>query len=155
MNFRAVTSIAAVTALAFAAGCARSGERIGGASRAISTGQAGGVYAPRNVSKYDNETGEKFVAMNFRAQRSVTATALQQRALEDGRLEVAANLRNRLNRRIELQVQCVFKDATGFSTGDETPWQTIILTENGQESVRFASMNDKAKDFTIRAREAR
>jgi hypothetical protein len=49
----------------------------------------------------------------------------------------------------------VFKELDGFSSGDETPWQTLILTENGQESVRFVSMNDKAKDFTIRVREAR
>lgn len=153
MNIRTVSIIAASVALF--AGCARTGEKIGGASRAISTGQAGGVYAPKNATKYDNETGSKFVTMNFRAQRSVTATSLMERPLEDGRLEVSANLRNRLNRRIETQVQCVFKDVNGFGIGDETPWQTVIFTENGQESLRFTSMNDKAKDFTVRVREAR
>jgi Protein of unknown function (DUF1425) len=136
-------------------GCARTGEKIGGVSRAISTGQAGGAYPARNGGKYDYENREQFVTMNFRAQRSVTASGLMTRPLEDGRLEVAGNLRNRLNRRIEIQVQCIFKDLAGFSTGDETPWQTLILTENGQETVKFASMNDKARNFTIRAREAR
>jgi hypothetical protein len=153
MNIRSASITAVV--LVLAAGCARTGEKIGGASRAVSTGQAGGAYPGRNQGKYDLENSEKFVTMNFRAQRSVTASGIMSHPLDDGRLEVAANLRNRLNRRIEAQVQCVFKDIGGFSTGDETPWQTLILTENGQETVKFASMNDKAKDFTIRVREAR
>jgi hypothetical protein len=49
----------------------------------------------------------------------------------------------------------VFKDEQGFSTGDETPWQNVILTENSQEDLRFLSMNDKARNFTIRVRQAR
>jgi len=68
---------------------------------------------------------------------------------------VVANIRNRENRRIQVQISCVFKDAQGYSTGDETPWQNLILTENSQEAVRFVSMNDKAKKYTIRIRQAR
>jgi hypothetical protein len=49
----------------------------------------------------------------------------------------------------------VFKDSAGFSTGDETPWQDVILTENGQETVRFTSMNNQATKYTIRVRQAR
>jgi hypothetical protein len=54
-----------------------------------------------------------------------------------------------------VQVQCVFKDSAGFSTGDETPWENVILTENGQETVRFTSMNNLASKFTVRVRQAR
>ena len=68
---------------------------------------------------------------------------------------MVANIRNRENRRIQVQISCVFKDAQGYSTGDETPWQNLILTENSQEAVRFVSMNDKAKKYTIRIRQAR
>ena len=39
--------------------------------------------------------------------------------------------------------------------GDETPFQTVILTENSTEQVKFTSMNDKAKRYTIRVRQAR
>jgi hypothetical protein len=147
-----VITFAVVTATV---GCSRTAEKIGGASRALSTGQAGGAYPARNPGKYDNENREHFVAMNFRAQRSVTATGITSRTLDDGRLEVAGNLRNRLDREIQVEVQCVFKDQAGFSTGDETPWQLLFLTENGQETVRFASINENAKDFTIRVRQAR
>jgi hypothetical protein len=88
-------------------------------------------------------------------QRSVTCSGIQERILPDGRLEVTAQIRNRENRRIEVQVNCVFKDINGYSTGDETPFQTLILTENATEHVRFVSMNAQARKFTIRVRQAR
>ena len=88
-------------------------------------------------------------------QYSVTYTGIQETTLPDGRLEVVAHLRNRENRRIEVQANCVFKDLNGFSTGDETPFVTVILTENGTEDARFVSMNNLAKKYTIRVRQAR
>ncbi len=113
-----------------------------------------GAKPPVNTTKFNYETTAKFALMDSRAQTSVTCTGLQERHTEDGRLEVAANVRNRENRRIEVQVQCVFKDPQGFSV-DETPWQTLILTENGQETVRFTAMNNKATDYEVRVRSSR
>lgn len=114
-----------------------------------------GAYRPVQTDKYVTENQEKFVLMDSGAQQSVTTSGLQEHVLPDGRLEVAANIVNRLKRRIQVQVQCVFKDLQGFSTGDETPWMNVILTESGQETVRFTSLNDKARGYTIRVREAR
>jgi uncharacterized protein YcfL len=85
----------------------------------------------------------------------VTCTGLQEVPLTDGRLEVVANVKNRENRRIQVQINCVFKDAQGFSTGDETPWQTLILSEYATEAVRFTAMNTQAKKYTVRVRQAR
>lgn len=115
-----------------------------------------GAYAPVNATVGDLENRTQFVLLDPGAQRSVTlAGPIQEGVNADGRLEVVANIRNRENRRIQVQVNCVFKDAQGFSTGDETPWQTLILTENATEAVRFVSMNDKARKYTIRVRQAR
>jgi hypothetical protein len=114
---------------------------------------SGGAYAPKNATKYDLENHAKFVEMDSRVQRSVTCSGLQERIREDGRLEVVANVRNRESRRIEVQINCVFKDEQGFGVED-TPFQTLILTENAQESVRFVSISTKAKSYTIRVREA-
>lgn len=136
-------------------GCRPVGEAVGETTRTVVTGHEGGAYAPKNTTRFALENEAKFVTLDHRVQRSVTCSGLQERALEDGRLEVAANIRNRLERRIQVQVQCVFKDAQGFGTGDETPWQDLILTETAQETVRFQSFNDKAKGYTIRVREAR
>lgn len=114
-----------------------------------------GPFAPQDTTKYTLENTEKFVLMDAAVQTSVTCTGLQQRAAADGRLEVVANVKNREARRIQVQIACVFKDAQGFSTGDETPWQTLILGENTTEAVRFVSMNAQARDYTIRVRQAR
>lgn len=114
----------------------------------------GGASLPKNTTKYDYENTANFVLMDPQVQRSVTSSGIQQRTTEDGRLEVVANVRNRERRRIEVQISCVFKDEQNFPTGDETPWQTLILTENAQEGVKFTSMNNKAKGYTIRVRQA-
>ncbi|MDB6018067.1 MAG: hypothetical protein JWR19_2556 [Pedosphaera sp.] len=114
-----------------------------------------GAYVPVNTTVNDLENHEPIVLMDSRVQTSVTCSGIQQRTMEDGRLGVTANIRNRENRRIQVQVNCVFKDAQGFPTeGEETPFRTLILTENGQEPVQFISLNNKAQRYTIRIREA-
>jgi len=114
-----------------------------------------GAYAGDVPDGYDLENQTEFVLMNKRVANSVTVAGIQERVLEDGRLEVTANVLSRDRRRIQVQVSCVFKNQNGFPTGDETPWNTLILTENAQEGLRFLSMNEKARKYTIRVREAR
>lgn len=114
-----------------------------------------GPFAPLDTTKYTLENTDRFVLLDQPAQYSVTCTGLQDRWLGDGRLEVVANVKNRESRRIQVQINCVFKDEQGFSTGDETPWQTVILSENATEAVRFTAMNPQAKKYTIRVRQAR
>ncbi len=115
-----------------------------------------GPYLPQQPKTPPYESNEPLVLLDPGVRHSVTSTGQPQaRLLEDGRLEVVAQLRNRENRRIEVQANCIFKDVNGVSTGDETPFQTVILTENATEHVNFVSANDKAKRFTIRVRQAR
>lgn len=114
-----------------------------------------GPFTPQDTTKYTVENTDKFVLLDKPTQYSVTCTGLQERALPDGRLEVVANVKNRENRRIQVQINCVFKDAQGFTTGDETPFQTLVLAENSTEAVRFTAMNTLAKRYTIRVRQAR
>ena len=114
-----------------------------------------GPFAPQDTTKYTLENTESFVLLDKPAQNSVTCTGIQFHTLADGRLEVVANIKNRENRRIQVQANCVFKDDQGFSTGDETPFQTLILAENATEAVRFTAMNTVAKKYTVRVRQAR
>ena len=97
----------------------------------------------------------KFVALGSLGSRIVQCTALQENTLPDGRLEVRANILNLVNKRVDLQINCIFKDAQGFSTDDETPFQTLILDETAQETITFTSLNTKVKDYTVRVRLAR
>jgi hypothetical protein len=114
-----------------------------------------GPFAPRDTTKYTLENTEMFVLMDQRAQYSVTSTGIQRGTTEDGRLSVVANIKNRESRRIEVQVSCVFKNAEGFTTGDETPWETLMLGENETKAVTFTAMNLAADRFTVRVRQAR
>ena len=138
MNTKAPALLATV-ALALLAGCATEP----------------GPYTPQDTTKYTVENTEKFVLLDKPTQISVTCTGLQERLLPDGRLEVVANVKNREARRIQVQIQCVFKDEQRVSTGDETAWQTLILAENSTEAVRFTAMNPQAKTYEIRVRQAR
>ncbi len=128
---------------------------VGAATLLLSGCQHEGAYAPKNTTEFDLENKSNFVLLDPGAQHSVTSPGIQERLLADGRLEVIANLRNRENRRIQVEVNCVFKDEQGFSTGDETPFKTIILTENAQEAVTFTSLNSRARKYTVRVRQAR
>lgn len=114
-----------------------------------------GPFTAQDTTKFTLENTEKFVLLDKPTQTSVTCTGLQERTLPDGRLEVVANIKNREARRIQVQANCVFKDAQGFSTGDETPFQNLILAENSTEAVRFTAMNANARKYTIRVRQAR
>lgn len=114
-----------------------------------------GPFTAQDTTKYTLENTEAFVLMDKQVQYSVTSTGIQYRNLPDGRLEITANIKNRENRRIQVQVNCVFKHEDGTATGDETPWQTLILGENTTEAVTFTSMNDLARKYTIRVRQAR
>ena len=87
--------------------------------------------------------------------RSIEVVETDDRTLDDNRLEVTAKIHNRENRRIEVQVNCVFMDGKKVPTGDETPFQALILTENATETVKFTSMNSQAKRYLIRVRQAR
>ena len=119
-----------------------------------STPKDTGAYAPVNNQNANQELTSKFVLLDKGAQQSVDCPGLQERWLSDGRLQVKANVRNRENRRIQVQINCVFKDEQGFAVG-ETPFQNLILTENSIESVEFTSLNDQARTYTVRVRQAR
>lgn len=132
--------IVAVPMLILAAGCASEKHL--------------GALPPLDATANTLENTAKFVLLDQGAQHSVTCLGLQETRLPDGRLQVGANLLNRENRRIQVQANCVFKDAQGFPVED-TPFENVFLDENAQEGVKFVSANDKAQRYTIRVREAR
>lgn len=114
----------------------------------------GGAYSPKNTVKYDLENVEPFVLLGERVQRSITCSGIQQRLHADGRLEVAANVRNREHRNLQVQINCEFKDEQGFVV-DDTPFEFLMLSPLAQETVRWVSTSPQARRFTIRVREVK
>jgi hypothetical protein len=123
---------------AFQAGCASDRASLG----------------PQDNTKYTLENTDKFVLLDQPQQIYVSCTGLQERILPDGRLEVVANLKNRENRPLRVQAECVFRDAQGFSTGDTSPAQVLALAKYATETVRFTARNTLAKKYTVRVRQA-
>jgi uncharacterized protein YcfL len=108
-----------------------------------------------DTTKFTIESTDIFERLDPSLQGSIKCTGLQERILPDGRLEVVANVKNQEDRRIDLQINCVFKDEQGVSTGDETPFRHLSLNEHATQTVQFTSVNNQARKYTIRVREAR
>jgi hypothetical protein len=100
-------------------------------------------------TKYTIENTEKFARLDTATQAAIICTGLQEHFDVVGRLEVVANIKNRTSGGIQLRVRCVFKDANGFAIGDETPWQTLTLSHEATEAVRFTAKNKLAHKYTI------
>jgi len=74
----------------------------------------------------------------------------------EGLLAVQANIRDRTDKDVAIQVQTVFYDELGLvlysEPGNETPWTTVILSTNGTVPYRAQALNNAAKRFTIHIR---
>jgi uncharacterized protein YcfL len=96
------------------------------------------------------------VLLDPNMENSLECKRVDIRHTPDGRMEVIAYVHNLENRRLQVQINCVFQDEKGTpSEGDDTPFRTLILTENAVETVQFSSFNDRAKLYTLRIREGR
>lgn len=136
---RRVLLAASAAALALTIGCATQPE----AQPAVGT------------TKYTLENTDKFTLLDATVQHAIMCTGLQERPLADGRMEIVANLKNHDNRHIEVQADCVFKDAQSLPIGDETAWQTVPIAENATVAVRFTSTTAAAKNYTVQVRQTR
>jgi hypothetical protein len=113
-----------------------------------------GPYLPVNTMVNNVEDTSGVVLLDRAVQYSVTCPAIQETRLPDGRLQIVAQLRNRENRRLQVQVNCDFKDAQGFAV-DSGSFQNTFLDENAVVNVRFQSMDSKAIRYTVHIRQAR
>ena len=108
------------------------------------------------------ESTDKFVLLDKYSQSAVTCTGLQERVTPESLVEVAANVKNRDTRPIQVQVCCIFKnqDAPAPQPGaeipsDQTPWQNVALDANATETVRFVSPKAQDRGYSIHVRQAR
>lgn len=107
------------------------------------------AFQQEETTKYSIEATGKFARLDTATQASILCTGLQERATDDGRFEVVANVKNRGHAPIEVRVRCVFKDASGFAIGDETAWQLLKLDDEMTEAVRFVASNKLARQYTV------
>lgn len=106
-------------------------------------------FQSEETTKYSIEATGKFTRLDMATQAAILCTGLQERATDDGRIEVVANVKNRSSAPIQVRVRCVFKDASGFAIGDETAWQLLKLDDEMTEAVRFVASNKLARQYTV------
>ncbi len=103
-------------------------------------------------SKFTLEQTEKLEFIDPELQSAVTSTGIQHSILADGRMQVVVNVRNHSKLPMAIQLSAAFKDSTGFTILDETPWQAVSLGQNITEAVRFVSSQAGLRQYTIRVR---
>ncbi len=113
------------------------------------------AVAPQDSTKFSVENTDKFVPLDAASQTWVSCTGLQERTAADGRLEVVADVKNRVQAYVVVQIQCVFQDDQGNSTGEFTPWRIVNLPVDSTEAVRFEAPTPAMKRYTIRVRAIR
>jgi uncharacterized protein YcfL len=114
-----------------------------------------GAYVPETVPQAAAENYNTVVLLSEKLAESIAVEGQQAKYSDDGRLQVYANLRNRVEKRLRVQVQTVFKDENGFSTGDETAWETIMIPALSQHTYQTIAQNSKARRYTIRVKRFR
>jgi hypothetical protein len=121
-----------------------------------------GPYLPPNTTKYSVESTDKFVLLDKYSQGAVTCTGLQERVTPENVIEVAANVKNREGRAIQVQVCCVFRNENAAPAqpgaeipSDQTAWQTVALDANATETVRFLAPKTEDRAYSIHVRQAR
>jgi uncharacterized protein YcfL len=111
--------------------------------------------ALQDSTKFSVGNTDKFVPLDATSQAWVACTGLQERKLADGRLEIVADLKNRVRGNVVVQVQCLFEDEQGVETNELVPWRIIYLPEDSTEAVRFVAPNIYATKYSIRVRAVR
>jgi uncharacterized protein YcfL len=110
--------------------------------------------SPQVTTKFTVENTERFAVLDNATEAVVSCTGLQERTLEDGRLEVVANLKNSDSKPVRVQVQCEFLDAEGVPLGAAASWQALVLGGDSTEVVRFTAASLNARRYAIRVRRA-
>jgi len=68
---------------------------------------------------------------------------------EDGALTVKLELVNLSSLDLAVQVQTLFRDEQGLPSGEDTPFEMIVLPGSGYKLYEVTSLKTSAADFTV------
>jgi uncharacterized protein YcfL len=113
-----------------------------------------GPYVPAGRDE-SPEVENTTVIMDEEISKMIAVDEQHAERTPQGKLKSLSNVRNRTNKDLNIQVQTVFRDEGGFSIGDDTSWDTLVLTANETRTVSATSTTRKAARFTVRIRMVR
>jgi hypothetical protein len=122
---------------------------------ALFSGCAGGsaTQEPQDTPKFTVENTDRFVALDAATQADVGCTGLQERTLDDGRLEVIANVKDFGDQPVKVDIQCAFS-VDRVPPADDGSWRQLSIAAGATEVVRFTAPDTTAVRYTIRVRHA-
>ncbi|MDP8212243.1 MAG: hypothetical protein P9X22_02995 [Candidatus Zapsychrus exili] len=124
-------------------------------------GCAAGPYkATRYDSGQDLERLQNVVILDKRlsnqfATKRIAIMGEKSELTQDNRLKVFCEIRNMKNDTLKLQVQTAFKDEGNFSVEQDTNWELILIPGFSTFTYITTALNEKAKKYTIRIKEAK
>jgi hypothetical protein len=113
-----------------------------------------GPSAPREPAVLASGPSGLVLALDAGSQAGVACSALLERTLADGRIQVAASFRPAGPGPLRVKVACVFLDGDGRQVGPEED-QVVSLSLGEAEAVRFDSASPAARTYALRAALAR
>lgn len=125
------------------------------------SGCAAGPYrAVRVDTDKDKERESNVVILDKRivnqfATKRVVILGEKSDFTEDNRLKVICEIRNMKNDLLRLQIQTVFKDENNFSIEQDTNWELVLISGFSTYAYSTTALSEKAKNYTIRIKEAK
>lgn len=106
-------------------------------------------------SRVTVESDEQFVVLSHQLDGKLSFHDPISRRVDNGRLQVVVNIRNRTNFTQNIDVSTTFRDKDNVPLNDDSAWQRLVLGANETRAYQVSSVTDKACTFTVRVREGR
>ncbi len=117
---------------------------------------ADGPTIPPGNAKSPETAGAPVVLLDEDMDDDIAVDQIRSGRTSNNLFAVQANIRNRTDHDISVQVQTLYRDQHGnalyFSAGEETPWTTMVITANSTTPYRSQSLTPQATQSTIRIR---
>ena len=98
------------------------------------------------------ENDEQFVLLDKALNGKLSFHNPISRRVDNGRLEIVVELRNRTREPLIVNLSTVFRDGEGVTLNDESAWQPVFLGPAQTQVYRVTSITEQAAYFTVRAR---
>jgi len=101
------------------------------------------------------ESDQQFVLLDKSIEDKFSFHNAVTRRVENGRLEVIVDIRNRTDHNQALDISTLFRDEQKVALRDETAWARHLFGPNQTRAYRAVSIDSRAACFTVRLREGR
>ena len=95
---------------------------------------------------------EEIVALDKAAHTLVAVQSKAEERRPDGRLALRVELANLSDKDLAIQVQTLFRDKAGVPTGEDTPFEPMVLPGMGSKIYSVVSLRPDAATYTIQVK---